>query len=361
MTDSPRARYQHDIQQRGFTRDPAQIHAVEQLQNLFEQLQKPRRAPGWLGRLRGPRPAAKGLYLWGGVGRGKTYLMDIFYECLQRPQKRRVHFHRFMQDVHQRLRQHGGRANPLEAVSEELLEQATVLCFDEFFVVDIADAMILGGLLQHLFEGGMVLVATSNIEPDGLYRDGLQRAKFLPAINLLNRHTQVINVDGDTDYRLRILTQAEIYHTPLNSAARARMEAALRQLAPGEISWQKDITINHRPVATIACSDGIVWCSFAELCESPRSSSDYIELSRRFNTLMLSDIPVLEDGMNDPARRFINLIDELYDRNVNLMVSAAASPDQLYRGSKLAFEYQRTLSRLTEMQSQEYLAREHKP
>ena len=335
---------------------------MERLDALFQALQTPPETPGFLDRLRGARTKPpQGLYLWGGVGRGKTYLMDTFYECLTLPKKRRAHFHRFMEDVHERLRRHAGKADPLIPVADELLEQATVLCFDEFFVVDIADAMILAGLLKRLFAGDMVLVATSNIEPNGLYRDGLQRAKFLPAIDLLNTHTQVINVDGQTDYRLRILTQAEIYHTPLGPGADELLKTALTQLAPGEISWDRTINVNKRALTTVACCDGVVWCTFAQLCQEARSSADYIELSRRFNTVILSDVPILEDGMNDPARRFINLVDELYDRNVNLMISAEGQPEQLYRGTKLAFEYQRTLSRLTEMQSHQYLALEHKP
>ncbi|MEM6576321.1 MAG: cell division protein ZapE [Pseudomonadota bacterium] len=362
MSETPWGRYQDDIKNRGFTEDPAQLEAVKRLDQLYQALEVEQDRPGLLSRLLGRTlEAPKGLYLWGGVGRGKTYLMDTFYECLTIASRRRVHFHRFMEDVHERLGVHAGTANPLIPVADELISQARVLCFDEFFVVDIADAMILGGLLDAMFERGLVLVATSNIEPDGLYRDGLQRAKFLPAIELLKRHTEVLNVDGETDYRLRILSQAKIYHWPLGDEADASLEQALSDLAPGQIHRATTLRINRREVDVVACTEGIVWCTFAELCEDPRSSADYIELSRRFNTVILSGVPALTDGMNDPARRFINLIDELYDRNVNLIVSAAVEPAGIYQGKRLAFEFRRTLSRLTEMQSHEYLAREHKP
>ena len=360
---TPWQRYQADLTERGFVPDAGQEQAVRHLQTLYEQLLQPAPSAGLLGRLFGSGQSAtiKGLYLWGGVGRGKTWLMDCFYECLPLASKRRVHFHRFMEDVHDRLKAHKGEADPLDAVAAELLADARVLCFDEFFVVDIADAMILARLLQLLFDGGMVLVATSNIPPDQLYRDGLQRAKFVPAIELLQQHTLVVNVDSGVDYRLRILEKAEIYHHPLDAGARASLEDSMRQLAPGEIKRDQTLSINHRPLPCVAVSDGLVWCEFSQLCEAARSSSDYIELSRRFNTVLLANVPQMAEGSNDPARRFITLVDELYDRQVNLIMSAAVPLDQLYAGKRLAFEFRRTLSRLIEMQSHDYLATEHRP
>ena len=275
--------------------------------------------------------------------------------------KRRVHFHRFMQDVHDGLHQHRNQADPLKIIARELADRSRVLCFDEFYVSDIADAMLLAGLLDTMFANGLTLIATSNIEPDGLYKDGLQRAKFLPAIELVKKHTEVINVDSGVDYRLRILERAEIYHHPLDDVAFSSLDSSFHQLAPGECKEATIIHINHRELDALGVSDGIGWFEFSSLCEQPRSSSDYIELARRFNTLLISNVPQMQDGSNDPARRFINLIDEIYDRNVNLIVSAETPPEALYVGERLAFEFRRTLSRLTEMQTHDYLASEHKP
>jgi cell division protein ZapE len=361
---TPWDRYQSDLLREDFVHDPGQESVVREIQSLHQQLldydAKP--PPGLLQRLTGRAMGApRGLYLWGGVGRGKTYLMDCFYECLPLQSKRRVHFHRFMEDVHDGLHQHGNQPDPLKIVANELLARAKVLCFDEFYVSDIADAMLLAGLLETLFQGGMTLIATSNIEPDGLYRDGLQRAKFLPAIELVKQHTKIINVDSGVDYRLRILERAEIYHHPLDETSFSSLDQSFHELAPGECREETTIHINHREVAALGISDGIGWFEFSALCEQPRSSSDYIELARRFNTLLISNIPQMQDGDNDPARRFINLIDEIYDRNVNLIVSAETPPETLYVGERLAFEYRRTLSRLTEMQTHDYLASEHKP
>ncbi|MEM9530521.1 MAG: cell division protein ZapE [Pseudomonadota bacterium] len=358
----PVQRYEEHIARRGFTRDPAQEEAINALQQLWVTLNKPAERLGWLDRLRGAAPEApRGLYLWGGVGRGKTYLMDIFHQSLERPDRRRVHFHRFMDEVHHRLKTFAQTRNPLEKVAGELLEEASVLCFDEFFVQDIADAMILSGLLKAMFDGGLVLVATSNIPPRDLYRDGLQRAKFLPAIDLLERHTRVLNVDGDTDYRLRILKRADVYHYPNDRDARAHLEESLARLATSRFVRGHVLVLNQRELTTIAAAPGVVWCSFDELCVKARSTADYIELSRRCNTVLLSDVPQMDNTQNDPARRFINLVDELYDRNVNLIISAAVPAARLYTGKRLEFEFRRTVSRLTEMGSHEYLAREHKP
>ena len=360
---SPLERYQADLQRPGFVHDPAQERAVRALQRVHDELmaQSAVRLPGVLGRFRRRRrEPVHGLYLWGGVGRGKTYLMDCFHETLPRSDKRRVHFHHFMEEVHDGLARHAEDADPLVLVGQELVERTRVLCFDEFFVSDIADAMILARLLEVLFEGGMTLVATSNIPPDQLYRDGLQRMKFLPAIELVKAHCAVLHVDSDTDYRLRILEQAEIYHYPLGAEADRILRDSFRDLAPGDYEEDTVIHVNHRSLPALAVADGIGWFTFDALCNTARAAPDYIELARRFNTVLVSDVPRMGEGTNDPARRFINLVDELYDRNVNLIISAAAAPDGLYHGDRLAFEFQRTVSRLTEMQSQEYLGREHR-
>lgn len=367
---TPLERYRADLQQPGFIPDPAQQQAVEHLQRLYEQLvaaEQAGRQPGLAQKLIGKwmRPKTvepiRGLYFWGGVGRGKTYLMDAFYDALPFERKMRAHFHRFMQRVQRELKALSGEKNPLQLIARQLADEARVICFDEFFVSDIADAMILGGLFQSLFGHGVTLVATSNIEPDGLYKDGLQRARFLPAIALLKQHTLVLNVDGGTDYRLRTLEQAELYHYPLDGAADEGLQSSFRALAPEAGQENQALEIEGRKIVARRVADDVVWFDFAELCDGPRSQNDYIELAREFHTVLLGNIPQMGEGRDDQARRFINLIDEFYDRNVKLVVAAAVSLAELYTGTRLAFEFERTRSRLLEMQSREYLAREHRP
>ena len=360
---TPWQRYQQDLTAEHFVYDAAQERAVRRIQSLYEALVDRAARGRWsrfIAQLRGDS-VPQGLYLWGGVGRGKTYLMDCFYECLPLAAKRRVHFHRFMEDVHDRLREQQNATDPLIQVARSLAQEAQVLCFDEFFVADIADAMILAGLMSVLFESGLILVATSNTAPRMLYEDGLQRAKFLPAIDLLEAHAEVINVDSGIDYRLRILDRAEIYHWPLDEAAGHGLRKSFCELSPGEYVEDAIIHVNHREVRTRAAADGVAWIEFSELCEAPRGPADYIEFARRFNTLLIANVPQMKDGMNDPARRFINLVDEMYDRSVNLIISAEVRVDDLYVGERLAFEFRRTFSRLNEMQTHEYLAREHRP
>lgn len=364
---TPWQRYQADLQREDFTHDPAQQQAVELLQDLYMRLVAGRRerregVVGWLRRLRGQQLEPEiGLYLWGGVGRGKTYLMDTFFECLPFRQKLRVHFHRFMRRVHEELRALEGQKNPLEMVADGLAREAVVLCFDEFYVSDIADAMILGGLMEALFARGVSLVATSNIEPARLYENGLQRQRFLPAIALVERYTRVVNVDAGVDYRLRTLQQAELYHFPLDAAADRSLGESFGKLAthPGN-HWER-MEVNGRYITCRCRADDVGWFDFAELCDGPRSQNDYIELSRMFHAVLVSGVPVFRPDTDDQARRFINLVDEFYDRNVKLVLAAAADLTGLYGGGRLAFEFQRTISRLQEMQSYEYLAREHKP
>lgn len=364
---TPWQRYQADLSREDFSHDPAQEMAVEQLQDLYERLlaRGPAPRPGWLGRLgrwrRRAQEPVRGLYLWGGVGRGKTYLMDTFYECLPFSDKLRVHFHRFMQRVHADLRQLSGEKNPLERVADRIAGEARVMCFDEFFVTDIGDAMILGGLMEALFARGVSLVATSNIEPARLYENGLQRQRFLPVIALLEKHTRVVNVDGGTDYRLRTLQQAELYHYPLDEGADRSLEDSFRRLAfePGK-HWER-IEINGRYLTCRCLAEDVAWFDFAELCDGPRSQNDYIELARIFHAVLISGVPRFRPGLEDQARRFINLVDEFYDRNVKLVLAAASPLSELYAGGRLAFEFQRTVSRLQEMQSYGYLARGHRP
>lgn len=363
---TPLERYQADLTRPDFFHDPAQENAVRHLQRLYDDIiaaGPPRRA-GLLGLFRGKRSAPiKGLYFWGGVGRGKTYLVDTFFEALPIKRKMRTHFHRFMQRVHQELRELKGEKDPLKVIARKFADEAQVICFDEFFVSDITDAMILGTLMEELFNNGVTLVATSNIVPDGLYKDGLQRARFLPAIALLNEHTEVVNVDNGVDYRLRALEQADLYHYPLGPEAESSLEKSFCSLVlePEHIRQGAELTIENRTVRAVRLYENVAWFEFRELCDGPRSQNDYIALAKIFQAVLLSNVEQMTVLKDDMARRFINLVDEFYDRNVKLIISAEVPLKDLYAGGRLDFEFQRTLSRLLEMQSHEFLARPHKP
>ncbi len=357
----PGTAYAEGVAAGRWSEDPAQRAALVEFDRLYAELQQPL-AQGWLDRVRGrPLAPTRGLYLWGGVGRGKTFLVDLFFEHLPITGKRRVHFHRFMGEVHGRLRALGERPDPLLDIAADLAADLRVLCLDEFFVSDIGDAMILGRLLEALFARGVSLVTTSNTVPAQLYRDGLQRARFLPAIALIERHCVVHRMASDNDYRLRTLTQAPVYHHPLDAAAARALEDFYERLTQDTVRDGAPLTINDREIATVDCCDGVAWFDFAALCEGPRSVADYIEIARDFHTVLLAGVPRFGPADDNAARRFVHLVDEFYDRNVNLILSAAAPLAELYRGDKLAHEFQRTGSRLIEMQSEAYLAREHKP
>jgi cell division protein ZapE len=357
------ALYAQELARNGFHADPAQESAVDALDELRqrlierESLASPQR---WFARLR-PRESVRGLYLWGGVGRGKTYLMDMFFESLPFAERRRRHFHRFMYDVHAQLAALAQTASPLEEVAKNIAREAHLLYLDELFVSDIADAMIVGGLLAALFRRGVALVATSNLPPRRLYENGLQRERFLPAIDLLERHTRVLEVDAGTDYRLRDLTSAGIYFASGAPDTVAQLRALFKKLAAGGAPHSGTVHIEGRPIEVVREAGTAVWFEFAALCAGPRSQNDYIEIARAYQAVFLADVPQLDAEHDDEARRFIALVDELYDHGVKLIVSAAASPAQLYRGERLRLEFARAASRLIEMQSQEYLAREHRP
>ena len=364
---SPWQRYQSDLLREGFSYDSEQEQAVLLLQDLYERLLARQRGPRaglgdvWRRLRKTPAEPEIGLYLWGGVGRGKTYLVDTFHDCLPFERKMRTHFHRFMQRVHSELTALEGKKNPLQSVANSLAAEASVICFDEFFVTDIADAMILGGLMEAFFERGVTLVATSNIVPQMLYKNGLQRQRFLPAIALIEQYTKVVNVDAGIDYRLRTLQQAELYHHPLDEQADANLRESFDRLAPEPGKHWERLQVNGRYLTCRCLADDVVWFDFDELCDGPRSQLDYIELSRVFHAVLLSGVPRLGGEKEDQARRFVNLVDEFYDRNVKLVITAAEPLLELYAGGRLEFEFQRTVSRLQEMQSLEYLGREHKP
>ncbi|MBV1879994.1 MAG: AFG1 family ATPase [Pseudomonadales bacterium] len=363
---TPWQRYQQDLLRDDFSVDAAQELAVKHLQRLFDDLMtREKEKSGIVFRIKSqfskPPEPIKGLYFWGGVGRGKTYLVDTFFECLPFEQKIRIHFHRFMQRVHLRLTELQGIADPLEAIADDFATEARVICFDEFFVSDITDAMILGGLMEAMFARGITLVATSNIVPNELYKNGLQRSRFLPAIDLVNKHTVIVNVDSGVDYRLRTLETAEIYHSPLDAQADVSLRLSFDRLASTGGDAGAMIQIESRDIQAINVCEGVLWCDFLCLCDGPRSQNDYIELARIYHAVLISGVPVLGVARDDQARRFVNLVDEFYDRNVKLILSAEADIDGLYTGGRLDFEFERTKSRLLEMQSHEYLAREHKP
>lgn len=356
----PLPRYRALTESGRLSADPDQKAVAGELQDIFERIMARRR--GVLERWRKRWPPVRGAYLVGSVGRGKTMLMDLLVEALEGAGQpvRRIHFHRFMAHVHDRLRHHRQRRDPLVAVGGELATDARVLCFDEFHVTDIGDAMILGGLLEVVFERGMTLIATSNTRPGDLYAGGLQRERFIPAIEAIERHCRVVALDGAEDFRLRELVRHPVYHHPADHAAERELEEEFRALAAGERESNAPIEVRGRTLQPVRRAGSVAWFDFATLCEGPRSAADYIELSRRFSTLIISDIPRLGREDDDAARRLIHLVDECYDRSVKLLISAATAPQSLYTGNRLAAPFERTVSRLIEMQSHEYLGREHR-
>jgi cell division protein ZapE len=287
--------------------------------------------------------------------------MDLFFNALPFADKRRQHFHRFMATVHERLKAHRNVENPLELIAGEIANDTRVICFDELAVTDIADAMLLGLLFEGLFSRGVTLAATSNIAPDQLYAGGLQRQRFLPTIALLNEHCDVLHVDGAVDYRLRALERADVYQTPPGTAADARLAEFFEAIAPDEGDDGGSLELNGRRIAYRRAADGVIWFDFDDICDGPRSQDDYIELSRLYQTVVVSDVPRFDTTLENQARRFIALVDEFYDRRVKLILSAATPATELYRGERLKHDFRRTESRLQEMQSHDYLAEAHRP
>ena len=382
MPLTPKERYQSDLSAGVILPDEAQAQAVDALQDVFERLNlRLSEKKSFLTKLLGkgaPAPIT-GLYMWGGVGRGKTYLMDSFYEALDFTRKSRMHFNRFMQRVHADLTELSGEKNPLDIVADRIASETVVLCFDEFYVSDIGDAMLLGGLMQKLFDRGICLVATSNIAPEGLYENGLQRARFIPAIKAVEANTRVLNVDSGIDYRLRVLSQSELYfekgqgdfekgegdfkegYKALFDDRSSPLNKLFSDLSGGRRPEAEVLVINRRNLQALGVSEGVLLAEFAELCLAPRSAADYTQLAKEYHSVLIDNVPELTSDIEDGARRFITLIDEFYDRNIKVAILADRPMASLYSGKKLSFEFQRTLSRLIEMQSVEYLGREHLP
>ncbi|KMV72824.1 hypothetical protein WB66_00810 [bacteria symbiont BFo1 of Frankliniella occidentalis] len=374
QTMSPLVRYQQALENGEYQPDEVQRAAMTRLDGIWQALSRvspPASAAsgglfGKLNKLMGKSKStvqapARGLYMWGGVGRGKTWLMDMFFQSIPGQRKQRLHFHRFMLRVHQELTELQGQSDPLQIVADRFKAETDLLCFDEFFVSDITDAMLLGTLMEALFSRGITLVATSNIPPDDLYRNGLQRARFLPAIEMIKQHCEIMNVDAGIDYRLRTLTSAHLWMTPLGEETAKEMERMFVALAGKPRQSHEPLEINHRKLPTLGVAEGVVAMNFLALCGEGRSQHDYIELSRRFHSVLLYDVPVMIYKTEDQARRFLALVDEFYERHVKLVVSAEASLYEIYQGTRLKFEYQRCVSRLQEMQSEEYLRLPHLP
>ncbi|MFO1468690.1 MAG: cell division protein ZapE [Steroidobacteraceae bacterium] len=351
-------------------RDPAQLACAKRLDALAARVRAAAKADeGLLGKarsiLRGARRAdgqgrLRGLYIWGSVGRGKTFLMDLFVETLPASMRQRSHFYRFMREVHAGLNARKGMENPLEDIARQIAAGTRVLCFDELFVSDIGDAMILGTLFEALFRQGVVLVATSNVPPGQLYRDGLQRQRFLPAIAQIEEHTETVQLDNGVDYRRRHLVQGGTYLDSSAADAQPRLLRLFEDLNGAPPGGPTQILVEGRPIEVLHGAPDMVWFDFDAICEGPRSQNDYIDLAHDYHTVFISRVPVFDATREDAARRFIMLVDEFYDRGVKLVLSAAAPPPGLYRGERLRFEFERTASRLIEMQGEEYLARQHR-
>ncbi|MEZ0471206.1 cell division protein ZapE [Luteimonas salinilitoris] len=377
---TPSQAYDAGIARGDWQDDPAQRTVLRELDRIHEALRAAPARGGLLGRLLGGVPdPVPGLYLWGGVGRGKTFLIDLFFRGLPlrdlKPEaldgatseygrgegKRRTHFHRFMREVHAGLRAHSGERDPLAAIVHGWRDAGLrVLVLDEFFVSDIGDAMLLARLLERMFAESMGLVTSSNTAPSDLYRGGLQRVRFLPAIELIERHCHVLHMQSDTDYRLRALTRSPVYRTPLDDDADPWLQRRWRELGGDDGHRDAGIEVEGRRIAVRARAPGMAWFDFDALCEGPRGANDYIEIAREFHTVLLGGVPVMDGRRDDAARRFVTLVDELYDRHVNLVCTAAAEPPELYVGERLQGAFERTASRLIEMRSAEYLAREHR-
>ena len=357
---SVRSTYEAALKERGYTTDPAQQRAIDALERCAtEWTEYKQRRSNSLKKLFIKPDIPRGVYMFGGVGRGKSFLMDCFFNAVPLKRKTRLHFHEFMREVHRELRELQGTVNPLDELGLRIAKRYKLICFDEFHVADVTDAMILHRLLDALFKAGVGFVTTSNFHPDGLYPDGLHRDRILPAIALLNEKLEVVNVDNGTDYRRRTLEHVKLYHTPLGPQADAEMGQAFDQLA--EVHDEDPVLhIEAREIRARRKAGGVVWFDFKTLCGGPRSQNDYLEIATQFHTVLLSDVPYMPVSMASPARRFTWLVDVLYDRRVKLILSAAVPPEQLYTEGPLAHEFPRTISRLNEMQSKEFLALERR-
>jgi len=358
---TPKQRYQQDLTQSAFQPDPNQAQAIDALQVLHDKILLTKQQRKNIVYRLFTRPGmVPGIYLVGNVGRGKTYLMDIFYECLPYSAKQRVHYHRFMTDIHEQLKTLPRSPDPLVVIGKSIARQTGVLCIDEFHVTDVADAMLLVGLLRTLIKNGVTLVATSNTHIENLYLNGLQRERFLDAIALLRDCMVEIDLQSGKDYRLEHLEKVHTYHILDNEDHFGCLQSRFRELAPTNIEYYKPLLVFNREIQTIAVADDVVWFDFCELCETARAAKDYLELAKRYHTLFLSRIPTMTAASDSAAKRFMHLIDALYDHRVKLIATAQKSPQEIYKGKLLADVFGRTVSRLIEMSSHDYLAEQHR-
>ena len=367
---TPLESYQHDLKRSNFSPDDSQRYAVELTNELYEKLVaanklEPQATGFWSGLFNKKSDYIKGLYFWGGTGRGKTYLIDCFYECLPFKEKHRIHFHHFMLDIHEQLRllpilpNLPKSTNPLEIIAKNFSSQYQVLCLDEFHIHDIADAMLMVGLLKMLVNNGVTIVASSNIAINDLYKNGLQRERFLEVIDLLEQVTTEYDLGDGTDYRFNALEKSTIYFVGLTDTTTIKITECFENIVPTKPKHGRQIEINNRMIDYVAEADDVIWFEFAAICESARSAHDYIEIAQIYTTVVVSKIPVMDESYDSAAKRFIHFIDALYDHNVKFICSAEAEPDKLYVGNRLAFAFDRTISRLTEMQTNNYLALPH--
>ena len=352
---SVRSLYEQQLVERGYRSDPAQLRAIDALERCEgEWAEYKARRRSAITKLLIRPPIPRGVYMHGGVGRGKSFLMDCFFQAVPLQRKTRLHFHEFMREVHRELADLKGIVNPLFELGQRISRRYRLICFDEFHVADVTDAMILHRLLESLFQHRVSIVTTSNFHPDELYPNGLHRDRILPAIELLKEKLEVISVDNGTDYRQRTLEQVSMYHCPLGAQADSEMEAAFAALAEAR-DEPPVLNIEHRELVARRKAGGVVWFDFRTLCGGPRSQNDYLEIASRFHTVLLSDVPHMPPRLASEARRFTWLVDVLYDRRVKLIMSAAVPPAELYQEGPLAHEFPRTVSRLAEMQSVEFL------
>jgi len=350
------ALYEKTLAERGYRADDAQRRALVALSRCeHEWAEYKARRRNAITKLLIRPPIPRGVYMWGGVGRGKSFLMDCFFQAVPLTRKTRLHFHEFMREVHRELQELKGTVNPLDELGRRIARRFRLICFDEFHVADVTDAMILHRLLDALFANRVSIVTTSNFHPDGLYPNGLHRDRILPAIELLKAKMEVINVDAGTDYRRHTLERVDLLHTPLGPAADAALDAAFESLRETQ-DEAPVLNIEHREIRALRRAGGVVWFDFRSLCGGPRSQNDYLELASRFHTVLLSNVPQMPPRLASEARRFTWLVDVLYDRRVKLILSSAVAPEALYTEGPLAHEFPRTVSRLAEMRSTEYLS-----
>lgn len=357
---SPAERYAQALASGHFLPDEAQAQAVQELDRVWQELLQRYKSSKKAFRRFRRQSIPHGVYMWGGVGRGKTWLMDQFYDAVPFRRKTRMHFHHFMQHVHRELNKLSGQRNPLDLVADQIYKDAVVICFDEFFVSNVTDAMILSELFQKLFTRGITLVATSNIAPDGLYKNGIHRDRFLPTIEMVKKNCVILNVDAGVDYRLRVLKQAQLFKSPLTHDHNLWIAERFSALTQGQMQSQDAILVNQRIVETLGHTEDVLWCEFSELCLKPRSPADFIEIANVYNTVLVSNVPHLNDYLAEGTRRFIYLVDEFYDRGVKLLLTSEDGIIELYKGERLVFEIERTRSRLLEMQSDDYLNAAHR-